>query len=331
MIDINGLRQRISADLGLTTPFVKGQNTPVRNCWHFSSDGNYIDCIFFDEEDFIDAMNRIYVLVRSYDILILAFCLMDNHVHFLLYGDFKQCNLFMHEYMRRTSIHIANRHGERHKLKKVPIDYQVVGDDAYLKTAICYIVKNPPVAGLPFTAYDYPWSSGALYMRNNACQVRNSGIETTWTSPSWIRDDVFSSLSDFSGNQIKEIFKTNEQIRQPIKMIGRMIFPGEYVAWPLVNAIFKTQKSYNYFMSTSRESDVESRGGSISRLSIPDQEMRQNKASVCRELFGVETVRTLSTQQRLRLLKVLKHRYDSSPKQLARICGLRYDEIQEMI
>ena len=331
MIEITGLRRQISADLGLTTPFVKGQNAPVRNCWHFSSDGNQVDLIFFDAEDFIDGMNRIYILARTYNILILAFCLMDNHVHFLLYGDFKQCNLFMHEYMRRTSMHIATRHGERHKLNSVPIDYQKVDDDVYLKTAICYIIKNPPVAGLPYTAYDYPWSSGSLYMRKSVCHDCGASTETMWTSPVWTMDDGFSSLSDLPIKKAKGILKTNEQVSGPVKMIGRMVFPGEYVAWQLVNAIFKTQKSYNYFMGVSRESDIESRGGAISRLSIPDAEMRQNKAAVCRELFGVETVRTLSTQQRLRLLKVLKHRYDSSPKQLSRICGLRYEEIRGII
>ena len=331
MIDINGLQQQIAVDLGLNAPFVKGQNIPVRNCWHFSTDGKYVDFIFFDEDDFIDGMNRIYVVSRSYDILILAFCLMDNHVHFLLYGDFIQCNRFMHEYVRRSSMHISQRHGERHKLNNLPIDYQVIDNDAYLKTAICYIIKNPSQAGLPCTAYDYPWSSCSLYMRATAALMQNYPLVTQWTAPVWAQNGVFVLESNLSYRNVRELIKTNEQLEKPVNMVGRLIFPGEYVAWPLVNAIFKTHKSFNYFMSVSRDSDVESSGGAISRLSIPDHQMRQNKVAVCKEIFGVESARTLSTSQRLKLMRVLKHRYDSSPKQLARICGLSYDEVKDMM
>jgi len=58
----------IEFDLGLNTPYTKGQNIPVRNCWHFSTNGNLVDYLFRDEEDFIAGTNRIFVLLpkRSY-------------------------------------------------------------------------------------------------------------------------------------------------------------------------------------------------------------------------------------------------------------------------
>ena len=85
------------SDLAIGLPFIKGQNLPVKNCWHFSTDGTVQDVLFRDEDDFIAAMNRIYLLARKYDILILAFCLMDNHIHFILYGECDEANKFMHE------------------------------------------------------------------------------------------------------------------------------------------------------------------------------------------------------------------------------------------
>ena len=167
--------EQLVTDLGLNRPFVRGQTIPINNCWHFSTDGNAVDCLFYDDDDFIAGMNRIYITVREYNVIILAFSLMDTHVHFVLYGEFDECNHFMHEYVRRTSIFIAKKHGENNKLDGVPIDYQRVDNDYYLKTVICYTVKNAPVAGVPFNALDYPWSSGPLYFKK-------AGY---WSSPSW--------------------------------------------------------------------------------------------------------------------------------------------------
>lgn len=65
------LKQKIEADLGLNLPFVKGQNKTIRNCWHFTTDGNAVDEMFADEEDFIRGMNRIYFVVKDYEIAIL--------------------------------------------------------------------------------------------------------------------------------------------------------------------------------------------------------------------------------------------------------------------
>ena len=293
------IMNQIETDLGLNVPFVKGQQIPVKNCWHFSTDGNAVDAMFLDETDFCAGMNRILPLVQRHGITILAFSLMDTHVHFILYGAFDLCNRFIHDYVKQTSWAISHRHGDRHKFRSVPINHQVIDTDRYLKTAICYVIKNAPVGGIPFNAYDYPWSSGALYFRS-------AGY---WTSPNW--------------SHIKKDVSTTTQ--------EKVLFPGEYIDYHLVEKIFKTHKSFNFFMCVSKENDVEERGGSISHLSMPIQEMRQHKTETCEELFGVNSIRTLTMAQRLHLAKVLKSRYNSSSKQLARLCGLVYKEVSDKI
>lgn len=110
-----------------------------------------------------------------------------------------------------------------------------------------------------------------------------------------------------------------------------MVFPKEFVAVEIVERIFRTHKAFNYFMCISKESDVESVQGSISRLSIPYSELHQHKDELCRERFGVKTIRTLSTDQRLYLAKTLLSKYNCSPKQVAKACGLKYEEAKEFL
>ena len=315
------LLRQAESDLGLNTPFVKGQVIPIRNCYHFSTDGKAVDAIFEDDDDFIHGMNRVYVVFvsRKYRIIILAFSLMDTHVHFVLYGTYEDCNSFVHEYIRRTSMFISRKRGDTHKLDNVPIHHQVIDTDRYLKTVICYTVRNAPVAGLPFNGIDYPWSSGPLYFRRNGY----------WSSPRWM--DQLGDKEAGSERQRRAVLKTRDKAPARPLLIGGIVFPGEYVACELVERIFKTCKSYHYFMSHCREDDVDSRGGELSMLSIPMQEMRQHKNRICREMFGTEHVRRLDTTQRMRLARTLRSQYNSSPKQVCRLCGLVYEEVKDRL
>jgi hypothetical protein len=128
--------------------------------------------------------------------------------------------------------------------------------------------------------------------------------------------------------QKRAILNTKNDNIQDASVIGKIIFPGEYVAYELVENIFKSVKSFNWFMCISKEEDIESRGGSISRLTIPIQEMRQHRNAICQELFGCNTVRTLDTTQRIKLARIIRSRYNSSLKQIARLCGLVFDELK---
>lgn len=112
-------------------------------------------------------------------------------------------------------------------------------------------------------------------------------------------------------------------------MTGQLVFPGEYVAYELVEKIYKTCKSFTYFFCITKEDDVEARGGKLSLLSIPMQEMRQHKTEVCKELFGVKTVMSLSVPQRIKLARTLRTRYNSSLKQIVRLCGLVYEQVKD--
>ena len=316
------LRQIIS-DLGLNVPFVKGKTINVKKCWHFSTDGNAVDVMFYDDFDFIDGMNRIFVTLPGYRVVILAFSLMDTHIHFILYGEFDECNRFMHDYVKRTSRHIAIRHKDHNKLDGVPIRHQIVDTDFYLKVVICYTIKNAPAGGIPYNAIDYPWSSGPLYFRH----VGN------WSSPAWLNESTngLPPEKEMGVRQQKKVLKSHTRTESPVRMIGPIVFPGTYVAYEIVEKIFKTCKSFNYFYCITREEDVESRGGTLSLLNIPMQEMRQHKNEICKEMFGTTSTKKLNIRQRIQLAKTLHARFNSSQKQIIRLCGLVYDEVKDMI
>ena len=326
MVD-NGIFGEVKLDLGFNEPFVKGKQVEVRNCWHFYTDGNCVDRLFDDREDFIDGMNRVFVVQSSFRVLILAFTLMDTHLHFILYGNFDECQNFMHKYLKLTSMYIASNHSENKKLGNLRVNHQVINNDFYLKTAICYVIKNAPVGGLHYNGFDYPWSSAPLYFRH----------QDDWTTPMWLykltkgSDSKTVLLSSLSKRQKIELLKTKETSLPNARVIDGMVFPGDYVAYQLVEQLFKSHKSYNYFMCITKEEDIESKGGAVSKLTIPIYELRSYRNSLCQELFNSQSIRNLSVEERIKLAKVMKSKYHSSIKQIAKSCGLIYEEVKELL
>lgn len=310
------LQRQIISDLAINARFTKGQDNEVHNCWHFSTDGNSIDEMFYDDEDFRNGMNRIYVVSRRFRVVILAFCLMDTHIHFVLYGQFYECNIFVHEYVRLTSMYMTKRHQDRNKLSGISISHQTIDTDYYLKTVICYTIKNPVAAGLAYPILRYPWSSGPLYFN-----VEGDGY---WMSPV----TGISTATVHTKGQLNSLLKTHTDIKKDVLIIDGTVHPSEYVAYKVVEQLFRSVKGFNYFLCRTKEDEVDARGGVISNLSIPIQEMRNNRNCICQEMFGTANIRTLDTQHRLKLARALKSRYNSSLKQIARLCCLSYEEIK---
>ena len=317
------LLRQIESDLSLHAPYVKGKNNQIRNCWHFYTDGNVVDSMFNNDQDFIDGMNRVYAVWKRHRIVILAFCLMDTHLHFILYGDFDKCNSFMHEYTKITSRHISIKYNDKQKLCRLPINYQQIDNDYYLKTAIAYVIKNPPVAGIGFCPWDYPWGTGSMYFRKRGY----------WTL-SHSHKDITTKLSDMTYRERRKLLKSDIADNADdlcVEVFCGIVSPFEYVSWEIVEKIFRSHRAFNYFMCITKEEDIESKGGSISRLSIPIQEMRQLRDDLCKELFGVATIRSLDTNNRLKLAKTLRANYNCSLKQIARLCGLVHNELNGII
>lgn len=313
--------KKISRDLALDLVYVKGKAHSVKNCWHFYTDGKAVDMMFYDEKDFINGMNRVYIVSRKYRIIILAFILMDTHVHFVLYGEFDQCKLFMHDFIRRTSKYITDRYRDRHKLEFAGISFQPIDDDAYLKTVICYTIKNAPAGGLPFSASDYPWSSGPLYFRKGGY----------WSSPCWYDQDAIMDISSMSKSAQQTLLKSKFVPDGPVPTIAGIVFPGEYVAHEIVEKLFRTQKSFHYFYCKTKDEEVDARGGAYSHMSLPLQEMRQHRNELCLAMFHSNSVTDLDTGQRITLAKTLRSRFNCSARQVCRLCGLVYEEVGELL
>lgn len=326
------LRAQLERDLSLGAPFIKGSNRPVKNCWHFSSDGNYAFSIFESTADFKAAMNRLALLSLRYQVVILAFCLMDNHVHFVLYGMKEDCERFTKEFLNLTAHYNSRKHGSGEGTGNIPVSHQTIDDEEYLMNAICYDLRNPPVNGLKYTYYDYPWSSGPLYFRSQG----------TWTSPVWtgIREDCPAAVLEYFGikhvrnigaKELKGILESDRKLPEDWLIQDGMVLPSSFIPSDIVEKLFRSYRAFNYLVGRNKEKEMDEAMGLWTSLNLQDTEMRQHRDTEMRSLYGTDSIRSLSLPQRIEVGKSLRRKYMTSKKQIARIVRIPLEEVEKAI
>lgn len=329
MINIEKLRRDLALDIAYTPDRCAPQ---VHNCYHFSSDGNATDELFLDTTDFKDGMNRVAILSLRFNILILAFVLMDTHIHFVLYGAFEECQAFVHEFMRLTGMSLSFRHGEKAKTHAIPIDYKVIHDADYLRNAICYDFRNPTVAGIKYMFYDYPWSSGPTMFRSEKGWAR-----AMWTltedrnCPQEILDYFKIKRAWELGDQkeTRQILKSHDVLPDDWILIDGVIFPGCYIPLDIVTSIFRSHKSFLFFCGRNNEKEMDKDSGQLSRLSLPNDEMKQHRDEIIAEKFGDRTIRSLNAEERMEVARTLRSRYRASIKQIANIVRMPVEMVEK--
>jgi REP element-mobilizing transposase RayT len=94
---------------------------------------------------------------------VLAWCLMDNHVHLLVKPENNELSALMRAINSPYALYFNRRHGRAGHLMQGRYLSEPVDTDQYLLTAARYIHQNPEKAGLAQTS-SYVWSSYHEYM-----------------------------------------------------------------------------------------------------------------------------------------------------------------------
>ena len=139
-------------------------------CYHVINRGNARCVVFHDDADFQTFIGLSARACRVVDMDVLAYCLMPNHIHFVLRPRTDDgLSRWMH-WITTTYIHrYRRRHGGSGHLWQGRFKVFPVQDDAHLLTVVRYVERNALRAGLVSTAERWPW--GSLAMRESGSSV----------------------------------------------------------------------------------------------------------------------------------------------------------------
>ncbi len=126
---------------------------------HVTQRGNYRQNIFDKENNYKQYCEWIDEYALKYKVDILAYCLMRNHVHFIVTPSKEDSLARMFNTLHMRYAHYLNRQRQVKGHLWQGRFYSCILDDSHLYRAIRYVEKNPLRAKIVKEAENYKWSS----------------------------------------------------------------------------------------------------------------------------------------------------------------------------
>ncbi len=135
---------------------------------HVVQRGNNRKKIFFYDSDKKVYLNLVENFSKKWICDILAYCLMPNHVHFLIVPQRENSLAKMMQGLSLTYTQFFNKKYKRTgRLWECRFYSSIVNRDGYIYNLIRYIYANPVRANLVNRPEDYPWSSASWHVFDN--------------------------------------------------------------------------------------------------------------------------------------------------------------------
>ncbi len=283
--------------------------------YHICTNGLAKELWFRDDEDYVDGMNSVPVCALEAEVCIYCFCLMSNHVHFIVKGSENDCIRFIREYKRRRSLQLSSKYGDDHSINGSDIFINGIDTDDYLKKAIAYVIRNPMAAGIAVLPTDYSWSSSNIYFADSA-----------------FRKSRYRKLEELSLTLKRKRLKSKTRLPDDYLIDNDgVVFPGSYVDYKAVERIYNSPRRFLYFLSSTNDMETELETGILTKSSYKDSELLASVKTVCAEKFQGRRFDFMSISDRYLVAREMRRRYGAGAKQLARIMALDYESLKKML
>ncbi|MBR1577648.1 MAG: hypothetical protein IJ653_03580 [Bacteroidales bacterium] len=287
----------------------------MKKVWLVTTD-HLEDGLWFREmEDFKVGMNYVAVQVSRSRVVVLAFILMSNHVHFVLYGTREDVLAFIHGFKARYSRYLQRKYGLQEHLRDNDLDLQEIPEDdgqESLERAIAYVQMNSVAANICLHASQYPWGSGDAFF-----------------NPAPKKGRPLGALSIRSKRRI--LHCACELPDHWTLCDEGYILPSSYLNIKYVEQRFQTPRRMNYFLVNSSKAKRRLGAGGSELPSFRDQTILSVLPDLCRTLFGKSGFEDLSETEQPEMLRQLRFRFGCQVNQLARVTGLSYDTAARLL
>lgn len=131
-------------------------------CYHITCRGNHRNDLFRDAGDFGMYLSLLSDTIKYFEdtsYTLIAYCLMDNHVHLLIQTSTSPISNFMKRINMNYAIYFNKKYNYVGHLFQDRFFSELILDDSQLLETSRYIHLNPVRANMVTRPQDYPWSS----------------------------------------------------------------------------------------------------------------------------------------------------------------------------
>ena len=146
--------------------------------YHLITKGNGSQILFVDRDDHLYFLSLLERFSREFSVSVLAYCLMDNHVHLIVRDINDNVSTFMRKLDVSYSLFFNKKYERSGHLFHDRYKSEAIDSDVYLLRAFRYVLNNPQKAGI-CSADEYEWNSYRLY-----------GDRTSFVDTSILQDQI---------------------------------------------------------------------------------------------------------------------------------------------
>ena len=197
-----------------------GRVVAVEYPHHITQRGNYRQKIFSNDTDRRKYLSLLKDESKRYGLVILAYCLMPNHVHFIVVPEKKDSlgKVFKYAHMKYSQVYNKKMHTQGHLFQGR--FFSSVMDERHTLACARYIERNSVRAKMVNEPYLWRWSSAKVHCgidKNDELEVNKLFEYIEEDQKTWKK---FIGISD-DPDEIKQI---REQTRK-----GRPLGTGDFV------------------------------------------------------------------------------------------------------
>ena len=162
---------------------------------------------------------------ENIELKIVAYCIMDNHFHFLIKAEKENLMMYMKKIGIRYAMYYNRKEKRRGSVFQDRFKSEVIEDEEYLLSAIRYIHNNPVKANMVEDFTKYNWSSANQYIRrflkieNNRCKennfdnhnIKEIGVDIEVFK--WV-EERYGNKEEFIKNHLEEDFYVHLDISE---------------------------------------------------------------------------------------------------------------------
>jgi len=153
--------------------------------FHLTHRGNNKRQIFYSDEDRRKYLFWFEEARQKWNVQVLSFCLMNNHVHFIVIpeSDFSLAKM-IHTVHRRYAYYLNQKYKHSGHLWEGRY-YSCVLDDNHLMAAVRYVERNPVRASIVGKPWGWVWSSAREHLGLEKSIICLEGIHRFISMPRW--------------------------------------------------------------------------------------------------------------------------------------------------
>ena len=155
------------------------------NCYHVVVRGNGKQIIFEDDFDRLFYLKKLRQLRDEMGFELVAYCLMENHVHLLIFDHKMELSSIMMRLNGIYSRYYNQKYERAGHLFDQRFRSEAIEDDSYFLSAIRYIHLNPEKAGI-CPASQYKWSSYVYYLKNKSSLDNQKALDMIGGSDAFV-------------------------------------------------------------------------------------------------------------------------------------------------